>query len=415
MFTQNAIGTGGRLFGEPTSSPDEVTFQVDNTSEAYFNSPYYTKHAQDLQPFDPPRDPAQMSLASVVGDDVVATITQSKKIAFHTVGDTGASSKTHISTEAHVADAMTVDLALLPVSPSFFFHLGDIVYYFGEGQYYYDQFYEPFRNYDRPIFSIAGNHDGMVFGTQQDTPTYQTLVPFMRNFCADTPGPSPDSGTLVRSTMNQPGVYFTLEAPFVTIIGLYTNVLEGPGVISSQNWQPGPVHYPISDEQLDFLTSELTRVRPSREALEQVVIVACHHPPISVDTQHGGWVGLSNDIDKACGDAGLWPDAVLSGHAHLYQRYTRTHDGLEIPYVVAGSGGHNAKPPKGGVVGITPVTQGEYTLVKEPVYDYGYMTVTIDMSAAGAETMTMTFDAPDAPLSRDEFVVDLRTRSIVQH
>ncbi len=34
--------------------------------------------------------------------------------------------------------------------------------------------------------------------------------------------------------MNQPGVYFTLDAPFVSIVGLYTNVLDGPGVISSQ-------------------------------------------------------------------------------------------------------------------------------------------------------------------------------------
>ncbi len=29
--------------------------------------------------------------------------------------------------------------------PSFFFHLGDVVYYFGESSYYYDQFYEPYR------------------------------------------------------------------------------------------------------------------------------------------------------------------------------------------------------------------------------------------------------------------------------
>jgi hypothetical protein len=32
--------------------------------------------------------------------------------------------------------------------------------------------------------------------------------------------------------MIQPGVYFTLDAPFVRIIGLYSNVLEDPGVIS---------------------------------------------------------------------------------------------------------------------------------------------------------------------------------------
>ena len=50
--------------------------------------------------------------------------------------------------------------------------------------------------------------------------------------------------------MTQPGVYFTLDAPFVSIIGLYTNVLEGPGVISSQDGK-----YPtlVGDHQFDFL------------------------------------------------------------------------------------------------------------------------------------------------------------------
>ena len=30
----------------------------------------------------------------------------------------------------------------------------------------------------------------------------------------------------MRSAMTQPGVYFTLDAPMVSIIGLYSNVLE---------------------------------------------------------------------------------------------------------------------------------------------------------------------------------------------
>ncbi len=34
--------------------------------------------------------------------------------------------------------------------------------------------------------------------------------------------------------MTQPGVYFTLDAPMVSIIGIYTNVLEGPGVITDE-------------------------------------------------------------------------------------------------------------------------------------------------------------------------------------
>jgi hypothetical protein len=35
--------------------------------------------------------------------------------------------------------------------------------------------------------------------------------------------------------MTQPGVYFTLDAPFVRIIGLFSNSLEDPKVISSEN------------------------------------------------------------------------------------------------------------------------------------------------------------------------------------
>ena len=415
IFTANMFGAGGRLFGEPAPAPDETAFQLDNTSLDYYKSPYYAKHASDLQQVEKPREPAQITLASVLGDEAVAAIAKAKRIAFHTVGDTGASAKTHISTEAHVADAMTADLASLSVAPSFFFHLGDVVYYFGEGQYYYDQFYEPFRNYDRPIFAIPGNHDGMVFGPQQDTPTYRTLDPFLRNFCASDPGPSPDAGTLVRSIVTQPGAYFTLEAPLVSIIGLYSNVLEGPGVISSQSHQPGQVHYPITDDQLDFLIRELTRLKQPREQMKTAVIIACHHPPVSIDTQHSGWTGLSNDLDHACQQADLWPDAVLSGHAHLYQRYTRTRQGQEIPYIVAGSGGHNAKPPKQAVVGSTPITQNEYTLVKEPVYEYGYLTITIDMSTANKETMHIAFDAPQAPASGDDFTLNLRTRTITQH
>jgi hypothetical protein len=89
----------------------------------------------------------------------------------------------------------------------------------------------------------------------------------------------------VRSTMDQPGVYFTLDAPFVSIVGLYTNVLEGPGVISTQGGK-----YPAltGDHQLDFLKAELQRLAPARKAGERAVIITCHHPPVSVDSKHGG-------------------------------------------------------------------------------------------------------------------------------
>src|SRR4029077_19041903 len=222
-----------------------------------------------------------------------------------------------IAHEAGVADAMSADVRAGGANgPAFFFNLGDVIYNFGEAHYYYDQFYEPFRDYDRPIFAIPGNHDGMVFGATSATAQVPTLEAFLTNFCAAVPGPSPDSGGLVRTVMTQPGVYFTLDAPYVSVIGLYSNVLDGPGVISSQGG-----HFPLVNDQIDFLASELTRLKPDRSKGKLAVVLAVHHPPLSADATHSGSAGLQKDIDAACKAAGLWPDVVLSGHAHLYQRF----------------------------------------------------------------------------------------------
>lgn len=38
---------------------------------------------------------------------------------------------------------------------------------------------------------------------------------------------SPDAGDVSRTTVVQPNVFWTLETPFATIVGLYTNVPEG--------------------------------------------------------------------------------------------------------------------------------------------------------------------------------------------
>ena len=410
-YTARLSGTGGRLFADPQPTPDETSFQVDNTSKRYYDSPYYKRHSDDLQPVPKPSSPQpRLDLADVLQPALVQAITKAKRISFHAVGDTGAAKVDPFQTaaraieqEASVANAMSADVVRGGAAgPAFFFHLGDVVYYFGEGRYYYDQFYEPFRAYDRPIFAIPGNHDGMVFGTQPDTPKVPTLTAFLRNFCAPTPGPSPDAGTIVRTTMTQPGVYFTLDAPFVSIIGLYTNVLEGPGVISSQ----GGAYPTMGDEQLAFLTAELTRLAPARKAVERAVVVATHHPPASVDSEHGGTTGLADDIDKACKDAGFWPDAILSGHAHLYQRFTRSTGGRTFPYVVAGSGGFAATKPKAGLPP-APVTVGEYTLEHDPIAEFGYLTVTVTMSSR--PTLKIAFNDRTNTLTHDSVTVYLKS------
>src|SRR6202163_2976711 len=239
----NLIGPGGRLFADPTPGPDEVKFRQDNTSSAYYNSPYFMAHKSQVQPIPRRRNDQPMDLANFLPAEVMSAIKDAEKISFHAVGDTGAAkvnrsqtAATAIGHETAVADAMVADVVSQGATgPAFFFHLGDVIYNFGEAQYYYDQFFEPFRAYDRPIFAIPGNHDGMVFGTGSSAPQVPTLDAFLTNFCAAQPGPSPDAGGLVRSVMTQPGVYFRLDAPFVSILGLYSNVLDsGPGVISSQ-------------------------------------------------------------------------------------------------------------------------------------------------------------------------------------
>lgn len=247
-------GPHGQLYAEPQIKPDEKTFRVDNTSAEYYNSPYYLAHKAQVQTIPPRRNNLPLNLADFAPPGVSSAIQAAGKISFHAVGDTGAAkvnryqtAATSLGHESAVADAMTKEIADLS-GPAFFFHLGDVIYDFGEAQYYYDQFYEPFREYDRPIFAIPGNHDGMVFGQGSSAPQVPSLDAFLTNFCAPAPGLSPDSGGLIRSVMTQPGAYFTLDAPFVSIIGLHSNVLDGPGIISSQGG-----HFPIGDDQLTFL------------------------------------------------------------------------------------------------------------------------------------------------------------------
>src|ERR1700722_10265842 len=55
-WTSRLVGPGGQLFGDPAPTPDETAFQVDNTSDAYYSSPYYAQHAKQVLavPMGPP-------------------------------------------------------------------------------------------------------------------------------------------------------------------------------------------------------------------------------------------------------------------------------------------------------------------------------------------------------------------------
>ncbi len=195
---------------------------------------------------------------------------------------------------------------------SFFYHLGDIVYLNGERANYGAQFFDPYESYDAPIVAVAGNHDGDLAAGSDAAP----LEAFVEQFCSGDPRPPDAAG---RASQRQPNVYWTLEHEWVTIVGLYTGVPEG-GVIDGQ--------------QLEWLVGELSEARRG-----VTLILAMHHPVFSADTMHGSNLALGDTLDRCFERAGRVPDAVFSAHAHNYQRYSRTHAGRVLPYVVAGSGG----------------------------------------------------------------------------
>ena len=316
------------------------------------------------------------------------------------MGDTGATSARKYQNEVTVADQLTQDAFTQEADdkPSFLFHLGDVVYDFGESQYYYDQFYEPFRNYPAPIFAIPGNHDSFIVpGTAEaDEP----LKTFERNFCSKSTVITKEARSLHRTAMTQPGIYFTLDAPFVRVIALFSNSLEDPGVISGSNTK----YSNVPNYQLDFLEAQLELI--AKDNYKGAVILATHHPAFSYSAKggksasdHGSSSEMLGEIDSICEKAGVYPHAFLSGHSHNYQRYTRTFKfggrEIDVPFIVCGNSGHNvsaltrakrgapSQEPKNGadVSYLDPKAKAGHTTVTLEKYDdrnSGYLRVSVD-------------------------------------
>jgi 3',5'-cyclic AMP phosphodiesterase CpdA len=179
------------------------------------------------------------------------------------------------------------------------------------------------------IFAVPGNHDGDTHVRKGDEPdTEPSLYGFFENFCAT----APHHASPYRMSMTQPYPYWTLECPFVTIVGLYSNV---EGSLDARG---------RSDQQF-FLEDQLRSADTAKKLL-----IAVHHPPFSLDSAHGGCPDILNAIDRAVLASKRMPDAVLSGHVHNYQRFSRrmkdpkTNKERTVPYVVAGAGGYADAP-----------------------------------------------------------------------
>ncbi len=410
MSDPNFTSPEGHMYGEYQPVDKSPNYTGHNFSFHYYISPYYLRHKDCTLPVPKPRRGAKlnMDLAQFLSPEIMENIQKAGEIVFHSVGDTGlVNDRKAVDNEEVITDAMSEDVRHGGENPpSFLFHLGDVVYYLGQRQYYYEQFYEPFGKYNRPIFAIPGNHDGSA-AMKSIHGEKVPLGPFLENFCSPKPIHTHMAGTMARTTMTQPGTFFTLDAPFVSIIGLYTNCLEGPGIISTQKGE-----YPnVTDQQLKFLTNELKRLAPERRAGKRAIIVATHAPFYSSISGVSS-EGMIKDLNACSEEAGIYPDALIAGHIHLYQRTTlRRPDGQEVPVIIAGSGGYNLETPAPKDVPEAGTTDGDLTTEVPYIREYGYMTIRTD-----AKKLTMEFKAPKSQGNKplDKVTLDLITKKIIR-
>lgn len=312
-------------------------------------SPLSTTAFQPLpRPLSQP--PYHFDLETVI-PGITHTASTLGKLVFHTVGDTGGIKNADY--QAAVAASMKGDLNNPdPTRPQFFFHLGDVIYYNGEVNQYYPQFYEPYDHYGAPIIAIPGNHDG------DPLPGQTSLDGWVRYFMTPQPHVDPISSDAPRVTLSLPNVYFTLNCPFVTIIGMYTNVPEGGSIDSIQQ---------------QWLTNEFATA-PEDKAL----ILALHHPIYSFDDHHSGSPAMADAVQHAINDSRRVPNMVLTAHVHNYQRIERSiATGSVTPFLVAGAGGYYHLHGMTAASGHVDPALGA-KLIFHDEFHHGYVTLTVD-------------------------------------
>ncbi|TDE11288.1 metallophosphoesterase family protein [Dyadobacter psychrotolerans] len=313
-----------------------------------------------------------------------------KKLVFQMVGDTGSIRSPDF--QQLVAGQMKKQYdeeIAQPDKPAFLFHLGDVVYNFGEAEKYSRQFFEPYDDYPGLIFAIPGNHDSDV---NPDNPVpYKSLDAFTRVFCSTESLPVPFSGKTDRKSMIQPNVYWTLETPLANIIGLHGNVTK---------------YGSIKEEQQKWFFEELKNAQKQRP--EKAIIVCIHHAPYSADINHGSSQPMIELFDRAYKETGIHPDIVFSGHVHTYQRFSKKYDdGKFVPFVVAGAGGYDE------LHAVAALSDDRFT-AESPLFDnvklenycdnkHGFLKITLEKTSSGVELRGEYYTIPHENITETYF------------
>jgi acid phosphatase type 7 len=200
-----------------------------------------------------------------------------------------------------------------------------------------------------------------------------------------------------------PNVFWTLTTPLATVIGLFSNVGEGEGE--------------IHQDQIDWFKGELKAADP-----ELALIVTVHHPPFSGDTEHSGSSQVSKVLFSSFKATGRYPNLILSGHVHNYQRFTNVVQGpkgpLQIPCVVAGAGGYTrlGKLQKiNGAFPTAPLTVGNgLTLEQYDHNNFGFLRLEISKTTITGTYFSAHYVSGATPDTKkvESFAVDLKKHTV---
>lgn len=397
-FFSTGKGVGKRQTHLPPVTGKKLVTQAKRTQ-----LPHYP-----FQPLPPPNAPApyRYDLSRFLTANDIKTITSSGTMVFHTVGDTG---DYRGQQKDFVAELMTKDAENSPDNkkPAFYYHLGDVVYFAGDIDKYGDNFYVTYQDYPAFIVAIPGNHDCQP-DDPQDGPVDPNKYPldgWVKNFMSKTPGQlgSLKSGA-ERTQMDLPNVYWTFTTPLATIIGLFSNVGETEGE--------------IHQDQIDWFKGELAAADPNL-----ALIVAVHHPPFSGDVEHSGSSEVYNVLFDAFAATGRYPNLILSGHVHNYQRFTFELQGpkktnLQIPCIVAGAGGYTklGKLHKiGGAYPQAPLTlDNGLTLEAYDQDNFGFLRLEVSKTQITGTYFCNQYSpgTTPEPQALESFVIDLKKHAV---
>jgi hypothetical protein len=360
-----------------------------------------------FQPLPPPRGPApyRYDLSRLLSPAEVTAIASQGVLYFHAVGDTGDYRGTQQNFVANLLHQDAQALTAAGKRLAFFYHLGDIVYFAGDLDLYADNFYETYVEYPGKIVSIPGNHDCQP-DDPRDGPVNPNKVPldgWIQNFMSDDPT---RIGSL-RSNSNRtqvdlPNVFWTFTTPLATIIGLFSNV--------------GEIDGEIHQDQIDWFRSELTAADP-----DLAVIVTVHHPPFSGDLDHSGSTEVYKVLFDSFSAVNRYPNLILSGHVHNYQRFThviqRPTSPIQIPCVVAGAGGYTRLGKLQKINGAFPTAPlpigNDLTLEQYDQRNFGFLRLEVSKSQIVGRYFSDQFPSPTpSPTLVESFAVDLGSQTV---